>query len=106
VCGGNLAWPGSMLGESHDVKASLTESLTKAPQDKAWFIEGVSKGRQLVTLDRSWSVTAVPESLLQSVKPLPMNAGEWATSGRPFRLTVSWGTTWRPTFVTIHPLPQ
>jgi hypothetical protein len=26
--------------KSHDVKASLPESLTKAPQDKAWFLEG------------------------------------------------------------------
>ena len=37
--------------KSHDVKALLPENLTKAPQDKAWFLEGVSKGRQLVTVN-------------------------------------------------------
>jgi hypothetical protein len=31
----------------------------------------------LVTVDRSWPVAAVPEALLQTVKPLPVNAGEW-----------------------------
>jgi hypothetical protein len=26
---------------------------------------------------RSWPVSAVPEALLQTLKPLPVNAGEW-----------------------------
>jgi hypothetical protein len=30
-----------------------------------------------VTVDRSWPVSAVPEALLQTLKPLPVNAGEW-----------------------------
>jgi hypothetical protein len=63
--------------KSHDVKASLPESFTRAPQDKAWFLKGVSKGRRLVTVDRSWPISAVPEALLQTLKPLPVNAGEW-----------------------------
>ena len=49
--------------KSHEVKALLPESLTRAPQDKAWFLEGVSKGHCLVMVDRSWPVAAVPESL-------------------------------------------
>jgi hypothetical protein len=61
---------------SHDLKASLPESLTKTPQDKAWFLEGVAKGRRLVTVDQSWPVAAVPYALLQPVKPLPVNK-EW-----------------------------
>jgi hypothetical protein len=30
-----------------------------------------------VTVDRSWPVAEVPEGLLQTVNPLPVNAGEW-----------------------------
>ena len=43
----------------------------KAPQDdKAWFLEGVSKGRRLVlTVNRSWPITVIQEALLQTLKP-------------------------------------
>jgi hypothetical protein len=63
--------------KSHNVKASLPGSFKRAPQDKAWFLEGVSKVRQLVTVDPSWPVSAVPEALLQTLKPLPVKAGKW-----------------------------
>jgi hypothetical protein len=65
--------------KSHHIKASLPESLTKAPQDKARFLGGVSKGRRLMTVNRSWLVAEVPEALLRTLKPLPVNAGEWVT---------------------------
>jgi hypothetical protein len=52
--------------KSRDVKALLPESFTKAPQDdKAWFLEGASKGRWLVTVNRSRPIAVVPEALLQ-----------------------------------------
>jgi hypothetical protein len=63
--------------KSHDVKALLPESFNNAPQDKSWFLEGVSKERRLVTVDHSWPISAVPEARLQTLKPLPVNAGEW-----------------------------
>jgi hypothetical protein len=68
--------PGMGRCSVKSAKASLPKSLTKALQDKAWFLEGVSKGRRLVTVDQSWPVVAVPEALQQTVKPLPVNTGE------------------------------
>jgi hypothetical protein len=75
--------------KSHDVKALLPESLTKALQEKAWFLKGLSKGRRLVTVDQSWPVAAVPEALLQTVKPLPASK-RWGMSSLAGRAAGDW----------------